>query len=264
MIDYDIEIKKCQLEKLQIELQTLKNNDTTLAQQEKSELEIKSLKKQTSLGLWNSLEVVKLIISLSVPILLFVITKQTNDRLKDIEAKEHETLLVNQSLLENNKRIYEHRYLLYQEVSLKLNHILCYFNYVGRWKELSPIQIIEDKRFCDERIYSNAILFSHEFVLEYRNFIRTAFKEFSGEGFDAKLKTDLNAHKINFPDKALWSKNNWDKYFMAPNEYNEIDIQRSVFNKYNDLLKLIAKELAIEEYKPTEIFENKKPPASKN
>ena len=239
MDNLDIEVKSLQLQKLK--------------------LEINSLEKEKNVPkLWNSLEVTKFIASLALPLVLIYITSVASAKLRDID--NNQKAMTQQTIIatENNKRIYDLRSSIYQEISIRLNEVYSYIYYVGRWKELSPQRILENKRFCDEHMYANQPLFSPEFFKTYIDFMNIAYNTYSGEGEDAKLQTDLNPHKKYYKGSLEWN-DKWDDMFFIEEGTNEVEIRTGMNEKYNELLTLLSKELNTEEQKINNPFNDFKP-----
>lgn len=150
------------------------------------------------------------------------------------------------------------RFALYQQIGSRLNEIYCYFSYVGKWKDLSPSRIIENKRVCDEYMYSNQSLFNQEFFGAYNAFMDVAYKTYSTEGQDAKLLTDLGTHKKYYTGSMPW-QNKWDDMFGIDPSINEFDIRKDINDKYNTLLTLLSRELNIKEVTIKNEFKDLKP-----
>ena len=59
-----------------------------------------------------------------------------------------------------NQRLIEKRIAIYDSIAPDLNDLLCYFTYVGCWKELAPPDVVALKRSIDKKIYLAAPIFS--------------------------------------------------------------------------------------------------------
>ena len=177
-------------------------------------------------SLWNSLEVVKLIISALTPIIVILIGFWIHKLLKDIESRQW----VNQTVIQWKVNIYD-------ELSLLLNDLYCYFLYIGNWKELSPVDIIKTKRILDKKINIAFPLFSDKFLTHYNAFINSCFKTFSGKGKDAQLKTGFESRKQVFISD--W-KTSWEELFVEESEKTSRD---TIDEKYRQLMKIFAQEL---------------------
>jgi hypothetical protein len=81
----------------------------------------------------------KLFVSLLTPIAVVAIGYFLNARLRSIEERRW-----------LNQKVIEKRLALFESMAPKLNDLLCYFTYVGHWKELQPPRIIGLKREPDK------------------------------------------------------------------------------------------------------------------
>ncbi|WP_299367194.1 hypothetical protein [Winogradskyella sp.] len=206
---------------------------------------------------WNSLEIAKLIVSLFVPISLFILTYIINNDLKKSQQYQENIIRQNKSIMENNKRIYEHRFEIYKKIKIPINEIFSYIYYVGKWKELSPEKIIMNKRLCDEIMYSNEPLFNKKFFESYENFMRNAFETYNGMGADAKIKSEFWTHKKFYIGKVSWSKS-WDDAFVK-NMSNDLNSRMNIREAYNELLTNLSTELSLKERKVNQEFKDFKP-----
>jgi hypothetical protein len=107
-------------------------------------------------NLWNSLEISKLIISASTPIIVAFIGFFLNRNIKQIDKRQW-----------NNQKIIEKRLQIYDNVVPLLNDILCYHCYIGSWKETSARKIIDYKRLLDKEINVYSPLFPKELMNKY-------------------------------------------------------------------------------------------------
>ena len=127
---------------------------------------------------WNSLEIAKLIASSATPLLILCLGVVIQQAVRRIEAVQWA-----------NRRIVEKRLEVYDTLAPLLNDLLCYFSYVGNWKELTPPQVVAAKRALDKRVHLAAPLFSPGFLGLYNEFIHLCFSTYNGMGEDAKLRT---------------------------------------------------------------------------
>jgi len=128
---------------------------------------------------WNGLEITKLIISALTPLIVFYLGIRISYRLKEIEHRQWA-----------NQQLIEKRLAVYDELVPLLNDIMCYFAYIGCWKELVPPQVVAGKRRVDRIAYINAPVFPSEFLIQYNQFIHLCYKTFRGWGKDAQLRTE--------------------------------------------------------------------------
>lgn len=138
-----------------------------------------------------------------------------------------------------NQKIIEQRLQIYNEVMPKLNDLLCYYTYVGNWKELTPTQIITLKRELDKTMYVSKPLFSDNFFANYLAFMELCFKTFVGIGEDAKLRTGVEKRRDNLVGHD-WLPEDDQKFF--PEERPSKDEIRKA---YENLAVSFSKELGL-------------------
>lgn len=80
---------------------------------------------------WNSLEITKLLAGLVTPAVLAFIGIYIHRITKRFEHLQWRS----QKLIETRLKIYE-------ELAPQLNDLLCYFTYVGCWKDLDPPAVL--------------------------------------------------------------------------------------------------------------------------
>jgi hypothetical protein len=149
---------------------------------------------------WNSLEIVKLIISAATPIIVAILAFQFNHLIKKREKMQW-----------TNQKIIEKRIEFYDLIVPELNDLLCYYSFIGNWKDLLPKDIIAKKRLLDKKVNIYAPLFSEEVLIKYNSFINLCFDSFTGWGHDAKIKSTFKRRKQCNPN---WS-DEWDDYFSS-------------------------------------------------
>jgi hypothetical protein len=130
-------------------------------------------------NLWNSLEVTKLAIGLLTPAAvagLGFYLQRASERLHNKQIA--------------NQKIVEKRLAIYDEIAPMLNDLLCYFTYVGRWREMDPPEVIKLKRELDKKLHLAAPLFPASWAEHARAFTHACFKTFGREwGQNAQLRT---------------------------------------------------------------------------
>jgi len=90
---------------------------------------------------FSIIEIIKLIVSATTSIVIVIIGLSINKRLKVFEHKQWK-----------NQKLIEKRLEIYSELAPMYNDLLCYYIFVGNWKELSPDNIIKHKRIIDKKI----------------------------------------------------------------------------------------------------------------
>lgn len=127
---------------------------------------------------WNSLEIAKLIGGLITPAVLAGLGIYIHRVTKRFEHNQWRT-----------QKLIEKRLTVYDDLAPHFNDLLCYFTYVGCWKELDPPSIVAFKRVMDKKIHLAAPLFSPEFFLACSKFQNLCFETYGGWGKDALLRT---------------------------------------------------------------------------
>jgi len=161
-------------------------------------------------------DIIKLAIETLTPIIVLIFGIKINKILKKQEA-----------FIWTNQKILEKRLEIYDKVIFLLNDIYCFHCYVGSWKELSPIDIIEHKRNLDKTMYSYAPLFIDELLDKYKIFMDECYATFSGWGNDPKIKS-LYIQRENH--NKIWDKT-WKEMFDFKDIKTDKDEKRSIDNK---------------------------------
>jgi len=175
---------------------------------------------------WNSLEVVKLITGLLIPVSLAVLGVYIHRVTKRFEY-----------ILWRNQKLIEARLAVYHDLAPLLNDLLCYFTYIGSWKELDPPAVVAQKRIVDKKIHLAAPLFSESFFSACTNFQNLCFETYSGWGCDAKLRTRFQRRQQAHADK--W-KTEWNDYFSEIVSEPEL-----IKAAYHDVMKAFASDIEV-------------------
>lgn len=91
-------------------------------------------------------EVVQAVSAVSVPIVVAVIGYKLNQRLKLYEASQW-----------RNQELIKARLQYFDQLAPMLNDLMCYLTFVGRWKELTPPDVIALKRDIDRLFYIRSL-----------------------------------------------------------------------------------------------------------
>lgn len=180
-------------------------------------------------NVWTSLEVVKLIVSGLTPIVVVVAGLFLNKRLKRFEHRQW-----------RNQKLIEKRLSIYDDLVPLLNDILCYYTYVGNWKEHTPIQIVNLKRTIDKKIYLAAPIFCKEFFVACIDFIDTCYESYTGWGQDAKLRTKFQRRKEFFGSR--WDSE-WNQLFGVDN----CSEPKKVKEAYLAIMNIFSQEIGLQD-----------------
>lgn len=181
-----------------------------------------------SAPLWNSLEITKLIISAITPLIVLIIGWWINRSLKRFEYFQWA-----------NQKVVEKRLSVFDELAPLLNDLLCYFTFIGCWKDLTPLEVIQLKRKIDRIAHINAPLFSKEFINRYYDFVNLCYSTYSGWGEDAKLLTFSERRKA--AAGALWDVK-WTDCFANKSDCPD---PQAVKSAYIALMSCFSKEIGV-------------------
>jgi hypothetical protein len=152
-----------------------------------------------------------------MPIILVIIGWKIKKWLKEIEYSQW-----------GNQKLIEKKLKLFDEIMPRLNELYCFYLFVGNWKEISPDDIIKNKRYLDSKMFIYAAILGKKLVSAYEKFIKISFETYVSEGSNAKIRTiisgfdgDRRIHcNYNWEDK-------WDLFFSSPETFNKIIFQES-------------------------------------
>jgi hypothetical protein len=185
---------------------------------------------------WTSLEIAKLTVPIIASIVLAVVGFQISKQLATFET----TIKRDEKMIDS---LVQKRLVLYDKIGRKLNQMFGYYMYVGKWKELSPEDIVGDKRELDEIIYTYQPFFSNEFVDKYKELEKQMFQPFNGWGQDARLRTEVT-HRKEFYLPAN-SEKKWDEKWDA--RFTKEDNAETIRQSYSALISILPVELGIPE-----------------
>lgn len=151
----------------------------------------------------TGLEVAKLAVDALTPLAVVAVGYVLNRRLRQVEQVQWA-----------NQTVISRRVEIFTEVAAKLNRLLCFATFVGRWKEITPAQAVGLKRDLDETMYANRVLFSDELFAAYQAFMRTLFAMYASTGADAPLRVPLNT-VIGDRRKLPWWQDIMLRYFST-------------------------------------------------
>lgn len=115
-----------------------------------------------------------------------------------------------------NQTVVTRRVELFMQVAPKLNQLLCFATFVGRWKEIRPEQAIALKRDIDEIMYSNRVLFTDELFAAYQAFMATLFDMYASTDADAPLRAQI-ATALGDRRNLAWWQDTINGCFSATN-----------------------------------------------
>ena len=176
----------------------------------------------------NGWEIVKLIAGLLTPATLAIFGIFVTRVTKRFEHAQWKS-----------QKLIEKRLAIYDQLAPEFNDLLCYFTYVGHWRDLTPLQVIELKRSVDKKVYLAAPLFSEEFYFACRNLMKLCFETNAGFGRAALLRTDVGLRKVAQAD--AWEDEWNDMFSNEPTEPEVIGLA------YQRVMRAFAVDIGVQE-----------------
>lgn len=131
----------------------------------------------------------------------------------------------------------------YRLIAPKLNLLMSYITYIGRWRDQSPSDIIELKRKLDEEFFVAAPLFSSEVSKAYGDLMTLSFKTFGEWGQDARILSSGYQRRESW--RGHWDTE-WNSFFTIPdNAETSRDSLTTYRKKYDALLAAMVKDIDI-------------------
>ncbi|WP_323120552.1 hypothetical protein [Burkholderia alba] len=129
---------------------------------------------------WNSLDAVRLVVDILTPLSVTALGWLISRRLKRLEFVQW-----------TNQKLIEKRLEIYDTIAPQLNRLLCFYTWVGHWKDISPDDVVRTKRELDKTIHIYRHLFDDDVYLAYQGFIHALFETHAGAGQDAKIRSHV-------------------------------------------------------------------------
>lgn len=180
------------------------------------------------LGNWSWLEICKIVAGALTPAALLVIGVYVHRVTKRFEHIQW-----------RSQKLIEKRLAIYDDLAPLFNDVLCYFTYVGAWRDIDPHRIIELKRIIDKKSHLAAPLFSKDFFPACMKFQSLCYETYNGWGKDALLKTKF--HRRRECRGEHW-KDEWDTCFSA----NPADASE-VRTAYLEIMRVFTKDIGVNE-----------------
>jgi hypothetical protein len=177
-------------------------------------------------AVWTSLEVAKLIAQLLTPIAVAALSIYFTRIAKRFEHLQW-----------RNQRLIEKRIGIYDDLAPDLNDLLCYFTFIGCWKDLSPPEVVKLKRSVDKKVYLAAPLFTPAFYKACMDFIGLCYGTFQGWGQDARLKTPQERRRQ--AAGSSW-QSSWEDCFTQ-----EVTDPKEIRAAYQKIMRVFSDEIGI-------------------
>lgn len=178
---------------------------------------------------WNTLEIAKLAVSVLTPAaiaILGIYIHRVTKRFEDSQWK--------------SQKLIEKRIAIYDDLAPEFNDLLCYFTFVGCWKDLTPSDVVSLKRKIDKRAYLAAPLFPSSFFRACDQFQNLCFSTYGGWGTDARLRTKYEGRKEICKE---WLSS-WDAYFSDDEDVADPEKIRIA---YREIMQEFAQAIGVEE-----------------
>jgi hypothetical protein len=176
----------------------------------------------------DALEIAKLLAQVATPVIVAVLGVYFAGVARKFEQRAWQ-----------NQKLIEKRLAIYDEIAPLLNDVLCYFTFVGSWKDMKPTEVVALKRLLDKKIHLAAPLLSPEFYKEATEFIDLCFETYTAWGQDAKLRTQPERRRE--ATRQSWDSA-WDALFTA-----NCSDPREIRAAYQDVMQVFSRDLCIAE-----------------
>ena len=172
----------------------------------------------------TTLEIVSVVISAFIPIAIFAAGAWLAKQAREYEDERWV-----------RRKRYDTRLERWQEISPKLNDLLCFFMLFGHFREVTPPDAIKRKRELDRAVFANQHVLERSFLDAYKTLMAVCFQTYTGLGEDAKIRASVNWQRAERgPD---W-RDDWAQLFVEEREASD---PRDVESAYNELFSTYDK-----------------------
>lgn len=193
------------------------------------------------------LQLVSTLAAIAVPIVVAVVGYRLNQRLKLWEASQW-----------RNQELIKARLQYFDRLAPMLNDLMCYYAFIGRWKEISPPEVVALKRDADRLFLSVAPLFSQRAVDAYQEFMALCFETHTGWGVDARIRSGFVRRRDAMRDR--WNPE-WETMF-SHSEHDAVmprDLT-AIREGYDSVLLALAEDIELlsprDRYAPSSVLYN--------
>lgn len=166
--------------------------------------------------------------AVAMPVVVAVLGFRLNRRIKLWEADQW-----------RNQELIRARLEVYRLIAPDLNDLMCFFTFIGSWKELTPPDVVSKKRSLDRTFFSFQPLFSEDCGIAYQEFMSTCFSTYGVWGRDAQLLTSPTRRRT--AEGVVWDPA-WDSMFSAEGS-SEAEELRRVRDAHDALLQCLAADI---------------------
>lgn len=193
------------------------------------------------------LDLVKTAAAVAVPIVVAIIGYLLSQRLKRYDAAQW-----------RNQELIKARLGYFGQLAPMLNDLMCYLTFIGRWKELTPPQVLAIKRDADRLFFSVSPLFSEGATIAYHEFFHLCFRMDNEWGSDAKIRSGYIRRRA--AAGTAWDVQ-WERMFTHL-EGNDVQTNEmaSVRSGYDKVLAALVEDIELlaprQGYAPTNVYVN--------
>lgn len=178
---------------------------------------------------WNSLEIVKLALGVLTPLSVAGLGWFVARRLKRLELVQW-----------TNQKLIEKRLALYDAVAPQLNALLCFYTWIGYWKDISPDDVIRAKRELDRTFHIYRYLFDDHVYDAYHAYIHALFEMHTGAGQDARIRSLIETADGDRTRHATYVWNPaWHARFATVNVVDRAEVR----DRYTRLMEVLRVSL---------------------
>lgn len=134
----------------------------------------------------------------------------------------------------------------YRKLVPDLNRLMCYMTFIGPWRDITPVEIVELKRRLDAEFYCAAPLFSREVGAAYDKLMSLSFKTFGKWGADARILSGSYRRQKSWIRKDEDWDPAWDEMFAFDVRASIPATELAAYRRaYDDLLARLVADLNI-------------------
>jgi hypothetical protein len=131
---------------------------------------------------WDSVELARLAVAALTPLAVLGLGLLVARNTRRIETIQYA-----------NETVVKRRLEVFGQVAPNLNKLLCFVAFVGRWKEITPNDVLMFKRDVDEVMYTNRLLFSDALFTAYLEFMERFFAMYAAVDGDAPIRARISS-----------------------------------------------------------------------
>lgn len=135
----------------------------------------------------------------------------------------------------------------YRKLVPGFNDLMCYMTFIGGWKRMNPLEVLDLKRTLDRDYHCAAPLFSEDVLDAHSQFMDCCFKTFNRWGRDAQLRTSPYRRRMI---QADWDPE-WDEHFAYSDDRaipgSELETIRA---SYDRLVAAMVRDIDITRARP--------------